>query len=196
MWCDCAGPMCFAKLPPGVPATPPPPPPPRMFKLERGGDCLTTKGPVVVSVPCGDTCCGAQAGGLWMSVAGTGVPGSEGDYLAIRLGGANVSFIKMDEHPDSTNTTLPQFCMRGTAYMCSAGPDITGAHCLGPRSSPIHQGFVLNTTDGTIRSTKCRSPHFKCLRVPPQHNTRAAMGMCDGSGGWKPLYVNNAHLNK
>ena len=102
------------------------------------------------------------------------------------------SFIKMDEHPDAENTTLPQFCMRGRAYICGWSADITGTKCLGPASSPIHQGFMLNGTDGTLRNSRCRSAHWQCLRVPASMGrsagARAAMGSCDGAGGWKRVH--------
>ena len=82
----------------------------------------------------------------WMTDA------SAGDYLAAVAGTTvtdrSYSFIKMDEHPDAENTTIGQFCMRGRAYMCGWSPEITGAKCLGPATSAIHQGFTLNETDG------------------------------------------------
>merc|ERR1711924_450311 len=84
-----------------------------------------------------------------------------------------VSFTKMDEQPDATNTTLPQFCMRGRAYMCGWSADIMGTKCLGPATSAIHQGFLLNVTDGSMRNSRCRSARWQCLRVPPSSSGAA-----------------------
>ena len=145
---------------------------------------------MVVAVPCElDSNGGASVQTFqdWMTDA------SAGDYLAAvdgtTVANRSYSFIKMDEHPDAENTTIGQFCMRGRAYICGWSPDITAAKCLGPTTSAIHQGFLLNATDGTLRNSRCHSVKYQCLRVSPSlggsTGGRAAMGRCDGAGGWK-----------
>ena len=38
---------------------------------------------------------------------------------------------------------------------------------------------------GTLRNSRCQSAHWQCLRVPTGViEERAAMGDCDGAGGW------------
>ena len=188
---------------PPSPPPPPPPPPPPIFRLRRGDDCLAvgddggTK--VVLAVPCdrGDTTSLEETSSAARSmpwVLNWVADASAGGYLAAVQGTSNkttnrfYSFIKMDEHPDPENKSLPQFCMRGTVRMCGWSEDVAGKDCLGPAGSMIHQGFVVNVTDGTMRNSRCKSPHWQCLRVPPSKDGgaggRAVMGQCHGAGEW------------
>ena len=105
---------------------------------------------VVIAVPCNDP--GSNGEAMVPIIQDWMTDVSAGDYLAAVSGTTvadrSYSFIKMDEHPDAENTTISQFCMRGRAYMCGWSHEITGAKCLGPATSAIHQGFILNETDG------------------------------------------------
>ena len=154
------GPMCFDKMPPLPPAPTPSPP----FALRRGDDCLVpaTTSPGVEAVPCAEA-----TGANWVSSATDGL-------LAWRAK-TELRYLKLDQHPDADNTTLPQFCRRGRDYL---NPDLgTGR---------LRQGYVLNTTDGTLRSSVCRV--FACLLAGPP-GERATSGQChgDGASGWEAV---------
>ena len=192
----------YIQFGPPSPPPPPPPPPPPVFRLQRGNDCLAVRhdggAQVVVAVAC--TSKGATSLEETSSVARSTpvqdwvTDASAGGFLAAVDGASSkatnrsYSFIKMDEHPDSENKSLPQFCKRGRAYMCGWSEDVAGKKCLGPAGSMIHQGFLVNLTDGTMRSSRCKSPQWQCLRVPPRKDgaagERAVMGQCDGAGEW------------
>lgn len=88
----------------------------------------------------------------------------------------------MDRHPDATNTTTPQFCMRGLVYMCGSTDP---AKCLG--TGQIHQGFTFNASDGSLRSTMCKSARYQCLVAMP--GERARGGDCEQAGGWRQVLV-------
>lgn len=172
--------MCFNKLPP----LPPPPPPPPLFELRRGDaeteECLLAIDGVVRAGSCrAEETIGASSS-RWMADS------AYGNYLAAITGpGDEHRFVKMDRHPDATNTSTPQFCIRGLVYICGSTDP---AECLGTGS--IHQGFLFNATDGTLRSTMCKSSRHQCLLAAP--GERAWAGDCAEkalAGGWRKIRV-------
>ena len=177
--------MCFNKLPP-LPPPPPPPPPPPVFELRRGDaeteECLLAIDGVVRASSCQATETSVDrdaSSSRWMADV------AYGNYLAAITGPGDVhQFVKMDRHPDATNTTTPQFCIRGLVYMCGSTDP---AKCLG--TGKIHQGFLFNATDGTLRSTMCKSPRHQCLLAAL--GERASAGDCEEAvaGGWRKVRV-------
>lgn len=167
------GPMCFKKSP--FPPTPPPPPP-RRFSLSRqhasGRQCLQPAPGLGAHIMAGP-CSGGTADAVWAAEYG---PTPEQGWVAHESGNGTLSYIKLDEHTDANTTTKADFCRRGRVYLNADA---------GNPNQATHQGFVFSVSNGTIGSTYCDSPLYRCL-VVPESGDAAHGGSCDDADakGW------------
>eukprot|EP00051_Salpingoeca_urceolata_P032595 m.16473 g.16473 ORF g.16473 m.16473 type:complete len:669 (-) comp5258_c0_seq2:215-2221(-) len=151
------GPRCFKHSP--VPPAPPPSPP---FSLSHGDTCLmathnsSTTTHMLAFGPC------TAASGHWRSE-------TMDNFLV--WNNTEVLYLKLNERPDKTHSTLPDFCRRGEVYL---NPDKGQGKTL--------QGFVYDSKSRTLNSSICES---RCLAADELKVVKCGTDATDK--GWQPI---------